>query len=142
MVRIAPGPLSRVYVRRRYRLGDPVRTEPDLPAVVVDGAVVVSADEREIFQHRRTALVPRNEMMSVTPARWTITSGERTAAVAQNERALYHARQGALESELGVLRSQGVVATRREGKNIFYSVADPDVLEILLVLYRLYCRKK
>ena len=29
--------------------------------------------------------------------------------------------------------------TRREGKNIHYSVADPATLEILAVLYRLYC---
>ena len=47
--------------------------------------------------------------------------------------------QPTLSQQLGVLRNQGVVGTRREGKNIYYSVADPDVLEILLVLYRLYC---
>lgn len=50
--------------------------------------------------------------------------------------------QPTLSQQLGVLRSQGVVATRREGKNIYYSVADPAVLEILLVLYRLYCPKE
>src|SRR5687768_9099600 len=45
--------------------------------------------------------------------------------------------QPTLSQQLGVLRSQGVVATRREGKNIYYSVADPNLLEILVVLYRL-----
>ncbi|RZI94450.1 MAG: transcriptional regulator, partial [Variovorax sp.] len=44
--------------------------------------------------------------------------------------------------QLGVLRNEGVVNTRREGKNIFYSVVDPDLLEILAVLYRLYCPKE
>jgi hypothetical protein len=39
-------------------------------------------------------------------------------------------------------RSEAVVNTRREGKNIFYSVADPALLEILAVLYRLYCPKE
>ena len=48
-------------------------------------------------------------------------------------------RQPTLSQQLGVLRSEGVVDTRREGKNIFYSVADPALLEILAVLYRLYC---
>ncbi|RYF30398.1 MAG: transcriptional regulator, partial [Comamonadaceae bacterium] len=48
-------------------------------------------------------------------------------------------RQPTLSQQLGVLRSEGVVDTRREGKNIFYSVAEPAVLEILAVLYRLYC---
>ena len=50
--------------------------------------------------------------------------------------------QPTLSQQLGVLRSQGVVATRREGKNIYYSVADPNLLEILVVLYRLYCPKE
>lgn len=50
--------------------------------------------------------------------------------------------QPTLSQQLGVLRSQGVVATRREGKNIYYSVADPKLLEILVVLYRLYCPKE
>ena len=51
-------------------------------------------------------------------------------------------RQPTLSQQLGVLRGQGVVATRREGKNIHYSVADPKLLEILVVLYRLYCPKE
>ena len=51
-------------------------------------------------------------------------------------------RQPTLSQQLGVLRSEGVVSTRRQGKNIFYSVADPGLLEILAVLYRLYCPKE
>jgi len=51
-------------------------------------------------------------------------------------------RQPTLSQQLGVLRNQGVVATRRDGKNIYYSVADPALLEILAVLYRLYCPKE
>ena len=51
-------------------------------------------------------------------------------------------RQPTLSQQLGVLRAEGVVNTRREGKNIFYSVADPAMLEILAVLYRLYCPKE
>ena len=51
-------------------------------------------------------------------------------------------RQPTLSQQLGVLRTEGVVSTRREGKSIFYSVSDPDLLEILAVLYRLYCPKE
>jgi DNA-binding transcriptional ArsR family regulator len=50
--------------------------------------------------------------------------------------------QPTLSQQLGVLRGEGVVETRREGKNIFYSVADPAVLQILALLYRLYCPKE
>jgi DNA-binding transcriptional ArsR family regulator len=51
-------------------------------------------------------------------------------------------RQPTLSQQLGVLRTEGVVGTRRQGKNIFYSVADRAMLEILTVLYRLYCPKE
>ncbi|VTU36285.1 Biofilm growth-associated repressor [Variovorax sp. PBS-H4] len=50
--------------------------------------------------------------------------------------------QPTLSQQLGVLRNEGVVDTRRDGKNIFYSVADPSMLEILELLYRLYCPKE
>ena len=51
-------------------------------------------------------------------------------------------RQPTLSQQLGVLRTEGVVSTRRQGKNIYYSIADPSLLEILAVLYRLYCPKE
>ncbi|KQV81241.1 metalloregulator ArsR/SmtB family transcription factor [Rhizobacter sp. Root1221] len=50
-------------------------------------------------------------------------------------------RQPTLSQQLGVLRTEGMVLTRRDGKRIFYRVADPQVLEVLAVLYRLYCPK-
>lgn len=51
-------------------------------------------------------------------------------------------RQPTLSQQLGVLRVEGAVATRKQGKNVYYSVADPALLEILAVLYRLYCPKE
>ena len=47
--------------------------------------------------------------------------------------------QPTLSQQLGVLRNEGVVSTRRQGKNIYYSVSDPRTLEILVLLHRLYC---
>ncbi|WP_193165432.1 ArsR/SmtB family transcription factor [Microbulbifer hainanensis] len=48
-------------------------------------------------------------------------------------------RQPSLSQQLGVLRREGLVATRREGKNIYYRVADQRVLALLQTLYQLYC---
>lgn len=48
-------------------------------------------------------------------------------------------RQPTLSQQLGVLRTEGVVNTRRQGKQIFYSVADERLLGILSVLAALYC---
>jgi ArsR family transcriptional regulator len=67
-----------------------------------------------------------------------LTQGEQPVGALE---AALDIRQPTLSQQLGVLRNEGVVATRREGKNIYYSVADPALLEILAVLYRLYCPK-
>jgi len=47
--------------------------------------------------------------------------------------------QPTLSQQLGVLRSLGVVETRRDGKRIYYSIADQKVLTLLQTLYDLYC---
>ena len=47
--------------------------------------------------------------------------------------------QPTLSQQLGVLRNEGLVATRREGKFIYYSVAHPHVQILLETLHRLYC---
>lgn len=47
--------------------------------------------------------------------------------------------QPTLSQQLSVLRAQKLVATRRDGKQIFYSVDDPRTLALLKALYRLYC---
>ncbi|WP_047248081.1 ArsR/SmtB family transcription factor [Chromobacterium subtsugae] len=51
-------------------------------------------------------------------------------------------RQPTLSQQLGVLRNEGLVATRRDGKRIFYAVADPNALSVLATLYQLYCPKE
>lgn len=48
-------------------------------------------------------------------------------------------RQPSLSQQLGVLRREGLVATRREGKHVYYRIADQRVLALLQTLYQLYC---
>jgi ArsR family transcriptional regulator len=50
-------------------------------------------------------------------------------------------RQPTLSQQLTVLREQKLVATRREGKQIFYSIASNEALAVLHVLYQIYCPK-
>ncbi|WP_170285884.1 ArsR/SmtB family transcription factor [Propionivibrio limicola] len=47
--------------------------------------------------------------------------------------------QPTLSQQLSVLRTEGLVNTRRDGKRIYYSVTDPKVLAILNTLYDLFC---
>ncbi len=48
-------------------------------------------------------------------------------------------QQPTLSQQLGVLRQEGVVATRREGKHVHYRVADARVLRLLERLYEVFC---
>lgn len=48
-------------------------------------------------------------------------------------------RQPSLSQQLGVLRREGLVHTRREGKYIYYRIADQRVLAVLQTLYAQYC---
>ncbi|MFZ6751235.1 ArsR/SmtB family transcription factor [Undibacterium sp. Ren11W] len=48
-------------------------------------------------------------------------------------------RQPTLSQQLGVLRTEGLVNTRRDGKRIYYAVADTRVLELLSAMHIAYC---
>ncbi|NDV13647.1 MULTISPECIES: ArsR/SmtB family transcription factor [Crenobacter] len=48
-------------------------------------------------------------------------------------------RQPTLSQQLGVLRNEKLVSTRRDGKWIYYSVASADALAILGTLHGIFC---
>ncbi len=50
-------------------------------------------------------------------------------------------RQPAVSQQLARLRVDGLVATRRDGKAIYYSLANDDVRRIMTVLYDIFCRE-
>ena len=47
--------------------------------------------------------------------------------------------QPSLSQQLGILREEALVTTRREGKQIYYSINSNEALALMQVLYRLYC---
>jgi ArsR family transcriptional regulator len=51
-------------------------------------------------------------------------------------------RQPTLSQQLTVLREEGLVATRREGKQVFYRIASQEALAVLQLLYTLYCPRE
>jgi len=48
-------------------------------------------------------------------------------------------RQPTLSQQLGILRNEEIVSTRREGKKVFYQISDSQVVLVLNTLYGLYC---
>ncbi len=47
--------------------------------------------------------------------------------------------QPTLSQQLAVLREEGLVDTRRDGKNIYYRLESPQALAVMEVLYQQYC---
>lgn len=65
-----------------------------------------------------------------------LTQGERNVGELE---ALSGIRQPTLSQQLGVLREEGMVNTRRMGKYIFYSLASFEVVSLMQTLSGLYC---
>jgi DNA-binding transcriptional ArsR family regulator len=54
--------------------------------------------------------------------------------------ALTGVRQPTLSQQLTVLRDENMVATRREGKQIFYNIASKEAMAVMQVLYEQFCK--
>ncbi|PJK06045.1 transcriptional regulator [Lysobacteraceae bacterium NML91-0268] len=50
-------------------------------------------------------------------------------------------RQPTLSQQLAVLRNEGLVSTRREGKHIHYAIASTEALRLLQTLHEIFCPK-
>ena len=65
-----------------------------------------------------------------------LTEGERNVGELE---ALVGVHQPSLSQHLGVLREEGLVETRREGKYIYYRLASTEVIQVMQTLSSLYC---
>ena len=65
-----------------------------------------------------------------------LVSGEKSVTELET---LLSARQAAVSQQLSRLRLEGLVTTRREGKAIYYSLADERPRRVLEVVYELFC---
>lgn len=63
-------------------------------------------------------------------------SGEKSVGELE---ALLDMRQAAVSQMLARLREEGLVATRRDGKTIYYSLSDNRTEQVIGLLYSLFC---
>jgi len=66
--------------------------------------------------------------------------GQGEKCVSELEMAL-DIHQPTLSQQLTVLRKEKLVKTRREGKQIFYSLASEVVIAVMSLLYKHYCKR-
>ena len=65
-----------------------------------------------------------------------LASGEKSVTELED---LLSSRQAAVSQQLSRLRLEGLVVPRREGKAIYYSLADDRPKKIMEVVYELFC---
>jgi ArsR family transcriptional regulator len=65
-----------------------------------------------------------------------LADGERSVGELQPRVGL---SQSALSQHLAVLRQEGVVATRRDGQNIWYRIDDPAAVKVVATLAEIFC---
>ncbi len=66
-----------------------------------------------------------------------LSTGEKSVTELEE---LLSARQAAVSQQLSRLRNEGLVAPRREGKTIYYRLTDQRAVQILEVVYDLFCK--
>lgn len=66
-----------------------------------------------------------------------LSSGEKSVTDLED---LLSSRQSAVSQQLTRLRLEGLVKPRREGKTIYYSLADDRPKKIMEVVYELFCK--
>lgn len=107
-----------------------VKNMPTLEAAIPD---------KEAMRHAAEAACALMKVLS-NPDRLLLlcelSEGERNVGELQEAVGIV---QPTLSQQLAVLREEELVATRREGKNIYYSIASPQVLAVLQVLYAQFC---
>ena len=67
-----------------------------------------------------------------------LVSGEKSVTELEE---LISARQAAVSQQLSRLRLEGLVVPRRDGKTIYYRLADDKPKRILEVIYDLFCQE-
>lgn len=68
-----------------------------------------------------------------------LSEGEKSVGTLET---LLQMRQAAVSQMLARLRDEGLVATRREGKTIYYSLRDGNTAQVIDLLYDLFCRPR
>jgi DNA-binding transcriptional ArsR family regulator len=65
-----------------------------------------------------------------------LSAGERSVTELEH---LLAVRQAAVSQQLSRLRDEGLVACRREGKAIYYSLADSRAQRLIALMYEMFC---
>lgn len=104
-----------------------IQTPPAPPAEMADNAAAAAAYLKTLAHEGRLMILCH------------LGSGEKSVGELEE---ILDLRQAAVSQMLARLRDEGLVATRREGKTIYYSLADDNTSQVISLLYNLFCGPK
>jgi len=103
------------------------RAKPSLdPDALLDNARLASEFLKAMSHEARLAIL------------CLLLDGEKTVGSIEE---VLQLRQSTVSQQLARLRADDLVKLRRDGKNVYYSVARPEVVEVMSALYRAFCRQ-
>lgn len=100
-------------------------------ATAVTSPAAIGAQAEEVAALLKTLAHPARLMLVCT-----LVEGEHSVGKLEERLDLH---QPHLSQQLTVLRAAGVVATRRDGKQIFYSLAEAKTARLIEALHAIYC---
>lgn len=68
-----------------------------------------------------------------------LASGEKSVTELET---LLSMRQPSVSQQLARLRIEGLISARRDGKQTYYSIADPRAAELIETVYGIFCNSK
>jgi DNA-binding transcriptional ArsR family regulator len=119
--------------------GDAMSAAVPSPVVVsskADGGV--SPELEQMMQNARRASDYLKALSHENRLLLLCLMAERERSVGELEN-LLSMRQSAVSQQLARLRLDGLVTTRREGKSVFYSLANDDIRSLISVIYDMFC---
>ncbi len=101
-----------------------------------------TTDVEELDEMTRNATLAANFLKAIShEGRLMIlchlAAGEKSVTQLES---LLSARQAAVSQQLTRLRLEGLVSPRRDGKTIFYSLADDRAFRLISVVYDIFCK--
>jgi DNA-binding transcriptional ArsR family regulator len=103
---------------------------PESKALDVDEMLVSAREAAEFLK----ALAHESRLLILC----LLTERERTVGELEQ---ILDIRQSAVSQQLARLRADDLVVARRDGKNIYYAIARPEVVGVVGALYQAFCKR-
>ena len=109
---------------------------PDTALTDATGCAAISTEEMVVRAEAASAFLKALAHEGRLMILCHLSAGERSVTELEQ---LLSVRQAAVSQQLSRLREEGLVACRREGKAMYYSLADSRAQRLIALMYEMFC---